>query len=138
MSQNPGGVRLSPQQTHLFKLGGVNHGYWVQGQYRLTGAVDAVVLESALTDVARRHEILRTTFPPLEGLTIPLQLVHDESSLVLSGQELGDGPESARVEAACRREWTQTLDLQSPPLVRSCLLALSPVEHILVTARNAY
>ena len=53
--------------------------YNIPAVLHLTGRLDIEALRSALVDVVRRHEVLRTTFPAHEG--VPHQLVSDEADV---------------------------------------------------------
>jgi amino acid adenylation domain-containing protein len=88
---------------------------------RLTGAVDAASMQSALDALARRHEILRTAFDTLDGR--PVQRILDELHVPLEEIALGAKGDAApaarmRVEALTR----MTFDLSKPPLLRAVLV----------------
>src|SRR5215467_7211193 len=57
---------------------------------RLKGSLDVPVLERSLTEVIRRHEALRTTFPIVEGT--PVQVIAPPSTFNLHVIELLDLP----------------------------------------------
>src|ERR1051325_11675099 len=99
---------------------------------RMQGPLDAALLELALNQIVRRHEILRTSFEfhdqqPTQvvapGLTLPLPIV-----------ELGSLPASNRLGEALR---LAAEDARLPfvptqlPLLRPRLLRLSASEHVL-------
>lgn len=104
----------------------------LQMALRLLGPVDAGLLERALNEVIRRHEILRTTFRTIE--LRPMQLVHPSLPVALAVLEIPTAPEAER-EAIARRmlrdEAARSFNLASGPLVRVALLRLDPHEHFL-------
>ena len=76
------GFELSPQQKRLFDLqhdGAKYHGH-------VTLAIEALedrnAIKEAIRKVVARHEILRTTFRKLDGITTPLQFISDEPDFV--------------------------------------------------------
>lgn len=71
------GFRLSPQQKRLWELQRVcgTAGFRATATVELHGALDADRLERALARLVARHEILRTEFSLLDGMTI-LSLIH--------------------------------------------------------------
>src|ERR1043166_6159348 len=73
--------RLSPQQKHLWLLQQHAPGsaFWSRCAVRVNGQIDLQRLERAISRVVEMHEILRTTFPLLPGMTLPVQVVHQES-----------------------------------------------------------
>jgi amino acid adenylation domain-containing protein len=52
-----------------------NHLYNIPTAFRLAGSLNEAALESALTEIVRRHEVLRTTFAVADGQ--PIQVPHD-------------------------------------------------------------
>ena len=53
--------------------------FWSRCAVRVTGPVDPERLERAVKWVVEQHEILRTTFALLPGMTLPAQVIHEES-----------------------------------------------------------
>jgi amino acid adenylation domain-containing protein len=100
---------------------------------RLRGDLDSRALESALAEVVRRHEVLRTTFPVVGGR--PVQRVEPAAPLALPRIDLAGLPEEARestARAILDAELTRRLDLERGPLVRALLLIQGPDDHLLV------
>ena len=75
------GYRLSPQQKRLWLLQAraSASAFWSRCAVRIEGPVDLERLEEAIHSVVQQHEILRTTFPLLAGMTLPVQVIHEES-----------------------------------------------------------
>jgi acyl-CoA synthetase (AMP-forming)/AMP-acid ligase II/acyl carrier protein len=104
---------------------------------RLTGAVDAAVLERSINEIVRRHEILRTTFAVMDDrhvqviapqLTIPL-LFDDLHTLRGSEkQEVG--------EQILQKEVIHSFDLAKGPLIRARLVRLDEREHLLLISMH--
>ena len=100
---------------------------------RLKGELKTAVLERCLNEIIRRHEILRTAFPDVNGQ--PLQVVAPFHPLALSVRDISGLPEAER-EAEARRqaahEAALSFDLGRGPLIRAGLLRLGDEEHILL------
>lgn len=80
------GFQISPQQKRLWLLQSeTNHQpYRVQGAVLLEGNIQDAILEKAIHNVLAKYEILRTSFPTLAGMTVPLQVIQDESSIKIN------------------------------------------------------
>ncbi len=101
--------------------------------YRLSGPLDLGALEEALTEIAARHEALRTSFPSRRGR--PYQRVAPPAPVHVEVQDLSArGPVPAEAEARRRAgaEAAQPFDLAHGPLLRARLLRLEPTEHVLL------
>lgn len=107
--------------------------YNVPAAYRLSGPLDMAILDRCLTEVARRHEVLRTHFAAPEG--VPLQVIEPPSPFCSSVLDLSRRPR-AESEAALpdliRAEALRPFSLDRTPLWRSLLVRLSPTEHVWV------
>ena len=98
---------------------------------RLTGRLDIAALERALGEVIRRHQVLRTVFPMVDGS--PVQVVQPAEPFRLSPVDLGGLGES-ECEAEVRRliasEARRGFDLKRGPLLRASLMRLGEGEHV--------
>jgi non-ribosomal peptide synthase protein (TIGR01720 family) len=100
---------------------------------RLTGVLRKAVLEQTLTEIVRRHEVLRTTFQSIDGrplLVIAEPLPMKLHELDLSG--LGLAEKEATVRRLAHEQVSQPLDLSRGPLLRLELLRLGPEEHVVL------
>ena len=99
---------------------------------RLRGALDVPMLERALSEIVRRHEILRTRFADEAGR--PVQVVDPPRPLAVEIVDLRSLAADAR-EAEAKRlvdEGTATaFDLARGPLFRVRLLRLDDSDHVL-------
>ena len=68
--------------------------------FHLQGALEIPLLEQSLREIARRHEILRTTFPAVAGQ--PIQRIAPDAVFALPVSELTGLPPAQR-EAEIRR-----------------------------------
>jgi thioesterase domain-containing protein len=98
-------------------------------RFRLTGNLHPKLLEQALNEIARRHEILRTRFITQDGE--PKQLVEPKLDLKLAVVDLrADGPNAAELAAA--KEARIAFDISKGPLWRARLLHTGPEEFVLL------
>ncbi|WP_437688559.1 amino acid adenylation domain-containing protein [Sorangium sp. So ce176] len=100
---------------------------------RLTGSLDVAVAERCLSEIVRRHEILRTTFAVVDGQ--PSQVVQPEGALQIERRDLGALPPAQRdaeVRRLIDREARRPFDLANGPLLRLTLLRLGSEEHVLL------
>ncbi|WP_420130153.1 non-ribosomal peptide synthetase [Longimicrobium sp.] len=97
------------------------------------GVVDAAVLERALGEVVRRHEVLRTTFNEENGT--PVQRIADYAGFSLQVEDLSGLDAVAREALVARRaseDAAQPFDLVEGPLFRAKLLRLGSDAHALL------
>jgi amino acid adenylation domain-containing protein/non-ribosomal peptide synthase protein (TIGR01720 family) len=131
-----GDLPLSPSQQRLWvhqQLAPGDPSYTIPVALRLAGPLDAEALERALAEVARRHEVLRTTYAEVEGS--PVQRVGPPPADVLSRADLsGFADGEASLRAAIDEEVRRPFDLATGPVFRARLWRLGPEEHRLLFA----
>ena len=107
--------------------------YNCPGALRLNGRLDVGALERTLSEIVRRHEVLRTRFVSVEGR--PVQVISPMQRLDLPVTELsalGAEEQEAEVERVSREEARRPFDLEKGPLLRAGLLRLGEQEHVLL------
>jgi amino acid adenylation domain-containing protein len=92
---------------------------------RLSGTLEVAALQAAWAEIARRHEVLRATFPTVDGL--PVQRVAPSAAPLVLGAVA-----EAELTALAAEEARRPFDLARGPLVRLSLLRLAPGEHALL------
>src|SRR6185312_15752654 len=101
---------------------------------RLAGSLDVPALGRALAEVVRRHEALRSRFSPGDGIAAQwVQPVSADLAVVDLQGAADREDEVARLAAA---EARQPFDLAAGPLLRTVLLRLGEVEHVLLAAMH--
>lgn len=99
----------------------------------ITGPLDANVLERALSEIVRRHEVLRTNFKEIQGKLVLRLCPADPVKLQLV--EVQRAENRLCIQDATRLVAEQVLmpfDLESAPLLRASLIRLSLDEHVLI------
>ncbi len=115
--------RLEPGNLH----------YAIPLSIRLTGELNREALERALTEIVRRHEVLRTTFPMRDGQAA--QVIAPAVTMRLSITDLTGLRERERETEAreiTSEEARQPFDMATGPLLRARLLRLGPHDHVLL------
>ena len=129
-------VPLSFAQERLWFLEQMTPGSPIHNRplaLRLSGPLDCPALEQALTELLRRHEVLRATFSAEAGR--PVQFIHPPRPARLRQANLTHLPAGARDEAAEQvavQEAREPIDLAQDPLLRASLLQLGSDEHVLL------
>lgn len=136
------GFRLSPQQTRLWQLQESEEGqsYRVRSLIELEGELDSKILQAALENVVGQHEILRTSFQLLPGMTIPVQVIADEVAVSLQSYDLTQSScsdQQERINQLFSEAGTAAVDYTQPSLLRTGLLKLSDSRHLLLISAPA-
>ncbi len=121
----------------LAQLDPENVSYHVPRAVRVKGALDVSLVEKTWTELFRRHEILRTSFPTVDGR--PVQLIHDPFAVTVPVVDLRSLPVEERETEVQRHIINQgrlAFDLAHGPLIRITLLRLDEEEHVLVLAEH--
>ncbi|MFE0019383.1 amino acid adenylation domain-containing protein [Amycolatopsis sp. NPDC059021] len=98
--------------------------------WRLTGDIEVVALETALARTVARHEVLRTSFPTVEGK--PSQRIVTGQPVTMPVIEPGDRPVDQVVAEFVYRPF----DLGEGPLWRAAVVRTGPREHVFVLAMH--
>ncbi|MBW8873325.1 MAG: amino acid adenylation domain-containing protein, partial [Acidobacteria bacterium] len=134
-----GPLALSFAQQRLWFLDQLEPGssaYNIPAAVELTGRLHVAALASALGEVTRRHEVLRTTFQSLAGE--PVQVVAEPAGLLLPLVDFQGLPErereqeSSRLATAEARRPFDLGDLGGGPLLRVALLRSGAEQHVLL------
>ncbi|MEV3991289.1 amino acid adenylation domain-containing protein [Streptomyces sp. NPDC049837] len=96
--------------------------------FRLTGRLDAAALQAALTDVAERHEVLRTVIPDNDGVPSLRVLDARTGGPVLKARTVTE----EGLAGALAAEADQGFDLTAEPPLRVRLLSTGPDECVLL------
>jgi amino acid adenylation domain-containing protein len=125
---------LSPAQRGLWffhQLEPQSALYNIPAAFRLQGRLAPVALAAALSEIARRHEALRTTFATIAGE--PVQRIGAAAPLPLPLIDLGGLPEKERRRAAqelAAGAAARPFDLRRGPLLRASLARLGEEDHL--------
>jgi amino acid adenylation domain-containing protein len=129
-------VPLSFAQERLWFLDQLEGGsatYNIPTAIKLSGLLNVAALESALQEILRRHEVLRTSFKTVDGS--PIQVIDPNATLILpliDLQTLAETEQAAEVQRLARIDAQTPFDLSQSPLVRATLLQLGENSHALL------
>jgi amino acid adenylation domain-containing protein len=136
------GFPLSPQQRRLWSLSQGDDGFPYRAlcQVLIAGRLDGERLRRAVDDTVRAHEILRTAFTPVAGLTFPLQVIADFPAAWCEDRDLsglGERERQAALDELFEELGSGPVDLTDGPLLRLALARLEPERHALVVGLPA-
>jgi len=105
---------------------------------RISGRLNVAVLERALGEILRRHEVMRSTFTLVDGQLVQrITPAQDVQLHRLDLQEVADPEREREAMRLAIEEARKPFDLANGPLWRFGLLALGPEDHILlITAHH--
>ena len=107
--------------------------YNISRALRIDGHLQISALTQAITEIRRRHEVLRTTFKVLEGAVC--QVITPEATRPVPVHDLqGLAPEaqSEEVQSIAHAAAQTPFDLSTGPLMRAQLLKLAEHAHVLL------
>ncbi|HWK05312.1 MAG TPA: amino acid adenylation domain-containing protein, partial [Puia sp.] len=131
---------LSFSQERLWFLSQLDEestAYLVPRAIRIKGELELNLIEGTFREIIRKHEILRTVFPVVEG--IPYQRIFSTSDFGISRVYLSDligEQQKMAVDDYIRRQSRQKFNLEQGPLLRVSILQLSAQEHILILCEH--
>jgi len=101
---------------------------------RLRGSLDVAALRRCLTEIVRRHEVLRTNLVPEDGR--PYQVVRAPAPVDLPVVDAVDGDTARLLDAYWRAEAGRPFDLRRDLNLRASLVRTGPDEHVLFLAMH--
>jgi amino acid adenylation domain-containing protein len=131
------GFRVSPQQQHLWSLQQPDQSavYRSHCAVLIEGKVEISILETAVREVWKRHEILHTAFHCSPGTDSPVQVITDGDGLSINSYNLSrcdSLQQEARLEALYRELSQLPFDYDHGRLSQVSLVALSPATNLLL------
>ncbi|MBG1270226.1 non-ribosomal peptide synthetase [Nostoc sp. WHI] len=137
MQETLEGYQLSPQQKYLWQLQQIDNPqtYRIQLAVMIQGNLNRKILKVAIEQVVNRHEILRTNFKTLPGLTIPLQIIGEgniswHSELDLS--QLSLQARQTKVDEVFQQLKVKSFNFEQGSLLHISLLLLSANQQIML------
>jgi amino acid adenylation domain-containing protein len=100
---------------------------------RMSGPLNVTSLEQTITEIVRRHEVLRTTFTTIDGQ--PVQVISSAYPINIPVTDLSRLPldeQEKEVRRLAGEEGGRPFDLERGPLLRVGLLRLAEEEHMLL------
>ncbi|HLO87426.1 MAG TPA: amino acid adenylation domain-containing protein [Nostocaceae cyanobacterium] len=135
------GFRLSPQQRNLWTWQEVDQSsYCSQCAILIEGELKINTLKQALEKLVDRHEILRTNFQCLSGMSIPLQVITNNNIVWGENYDFSsyNHQEQAELLSNLFNQFRQQpFDLQQGCMLRVSLVNLSIEKNILLIALPA-
>lgn len=113
----------------LSQLDGESTSYNESFQLRIVGKLSLTALEQSINEIIRRHEVLRTNFPTVEG--VPFQVIRPNLTLSIPVINVQEFTETA-VQEIINQEISKSFDLGTEPLIRATLLQQAPESHLLL------
>jgi amino acid adenylation domain-containing protein len=139
-------IMPQPRDTDRFPLSFAQERLWFMDQlepnqplynipdtHSFKGPLDLEALQRSLSEIVRRHEILRTTFQTVGGQ--PVQVIAPPQPLavpVIDISHLPDAERTAEAQRLADEESIQPFDLSRGPLFRVQLVRLAKEEHLLL------
>lgn len=120
---------LSSTQSRLWILTQLEEGiaYNIPLAFRLEGRLNSRALQQSLSEIVRRHEVLRTIFPVLDG--VPVQRILPPPVIPLPLIPL---LQESQIQHLAQQEAQRPFDLSQDLPIRTTLLQLGEYTHILL------
>ncbi|QSV52967.1 MAG: amino acid adenylation domain-containing protein [Dolichospermum sp. UKL201] len=113
----------------LSQLDGESTFYNESFQLQIVGKLSVTALEQSINEIIRRHEVLRTNFPTVEG--VPFQVIRPNLTLSIPVIDVQDFPETA-IQKIITQDVRKSFNLDTDTLIRVTLLQQAPESHLLL------
>jgi non-ribosomal peptide synthase protein (TIGR01720 family) len=136
IASRDGELPLSFAQQRLWfldKLEPENFAFNAPAAVDLNGSLSIAALDQTLSEVVRRHEVLRTIFPEHDGR--PIQVItaaHPMIVRMIDLSDLGEEDRQSQARRIAREEVRRPFDLAAGPLFRAWLLRHGKQQHSLL------
>lgn len=124
-------IRMSFAQERTWRLSETpeqSAGFTDASSLRIRGPLDVRAFKRAVDHIARRHEMLRTTFTERDGE--PVQVIHRPEPIDLPVIDLSDAPDAEGLSEELLAESASVgFDLERGPLLRLRLVRTARDEH---------
>jgi amino acid adenylation domain-containing protein len=105
--------------------------------YDIAGPLDVVAFEETFRFLVERHEILRTTFPIVDGQR--MQMVHEAAPLGLALVDLsGDASPEEAADHLFKAEAAKPMDVEVLPVTRLLVARLGPERHLMLRVGHSF
>jgi amino acid adenylation domain-containing protein len=132
----PDTIPLSEHQQGMWfldQMGLLGPAYNQTSLHRITGDLDVAALRSAITEIMRRHEILRTAFPARDGIGVQVvEPAGDPRFTFLDVSGLSAAEQDRWLDERKRMYAEYRFDISVARNFRTELIRLGPAEHVLV------
>ncbi|NIM12224.1 MAG: amino acid adenylation domain-containing protein, partial [Candidatus Aminicenantes bacterium] len=135
-----GKIPLSFSQERLWFLQCLDPGsmaYYVPRVIRIKGEPDIELVERVITEIIRRHEILRTVFPTTDGEAV--QRIREPYAFqlpIIDFSGLSEEEQGKKVSQWLEEEGQRGFNFQDGPMMRITLLKVKEKEYILVLTEH--
>jgi amino acid adenylation domain-containing protein len=133
-AEREGGVfPLSFAQQRMWLLDRLEPGgtaYNLAFAWRLRGPLDAAVLERAVAEIVRRHEILRTRIEPRDGEPVQVVEPFRGPTLAIIDHPIPEPDREAEYQRLATEEMARPFDLAAGPLLRASLVRGGDRDHL--------
>ena len=130
-----GDLPVSSAQLRLWFLDQLTPGspaYVIPVGARFRGKLDPAILERSLSEIVRRHEILRTVFPAGPE-ALPKSVILPPAPVIPEVTNLAKAPDKeSRLEEIFQAAVTKPFHLGTGPLLRSHLVRMGEDDHVLL------
>jgi amino acid adenylation domain-containing protein len=107
--------------------------YNIPAAVRIEGKLQPTTLQRSISEIIRRHRVLRTNFVKQDGEAI--QVIHPASDWQMTTIELQAVPanqQETEIQSLATTEAAKPFDLATDSLIRGTLLVLSDRDHVLL------
>ena len=120
---------------YLHRLDPASSAYNVAGAVRMRGALNVDALRLAFDDLVRRHEVLRTNYPTIDGA--PQVRIREEISLPYTFVDSSAAADPfAAATAAASALACMPFDIAAEPLIRVQLCRMGSEDHLLCASMH--